>query len=76
MAAAGLRVHQRGTAAAVSVHPGLGMGGALRCDAGVCRMGAHFKLQEVIGMRVRMVCIRLPKFMGGIVRMMAGRRRT
>nr|MBR4280417.1 stage V sporulation protein M [Clostridia bacterium] len=26
-------------------------------------------------MRVRMVCIRLPKFMGGVVRKVAGRRR-
>ena len=76
MAAAGLRIHQCGLAAAVFVHPGLGLGSHVRRCAGMCRLGTYIKLQEVKCMRVRMVCIRLPKFMGGSVRMMAGRRRN
>ena len=47
MEAAGLRVHQRRTAAAVPVHPGLGLGGDGGRGAGLCGMGAHFDLQEV-----------------------------
>ena len=44
---AGVRVHQRGIAAAVSVHSRLGLGGAGWHDAGLRRVGAHIKLQEV-----------------------------
>ena len=76
MEAAGLRAHQRGIAAIVSVHPQLGMGGTGRHDAGVCRLGAHIDLQEVKSMRVRMVCIHLPKALGSVVRWMASRRRN
>ncbi|MBE5810819.1 MAG: stage V sporulation protein M [Clostridiales bacterium] len=39
------------------------------------RAGLSFQAAGGDKMRVRMVCIRLPKFMGGIVRKMAGRRR-
>lgn len=76
MEAVGLRAHQRGIAAAVSVHPRLGMGSTGRYDAGVRRLGAHIDLQEVKSMRVRMVCIHLPKALGSVVRWMASRRRN
>ena len=76
MEAVGLRTHQRGIAAAVSVHPQLGMGSTGRYDAGVRRMGAYIDLQEVKSMRVRMVCIHLPKALGSVVRWMASRRRN
>ena len=72
---AGVRVHQRGIAAAVSVHPGVGVVRAGGRDAGLRRLGADFNLQEVINMRVRMVCIHLPKVLGGVVKWMSGRRR-
>lgn len=47
MEAAGLCVHQRGIAAAIPVHPGLGLGGDGWCGPGVLRLGAHFNMQEV-----------------------------
>ena len=71
-----MRVYQRGTAAFVPVYPWLGVGSNGRRGAGVLRVGAYFDLQEVTIMRVRMVCIRLPRFMGSVVRLLTGKRRT
>ena len=46
--AAGLRVHRGRAAAAVSVHPGLGLGSDGWRSAHLCRVGADWNLQEVI----------------------------
>ena len=73
--AAGLCVHRGWAAAAVSVHPGLGLGSDGRCSAHLRRVGAARHLQEVKSMRVRMVCIRLPRFVGSAVRKVTGKRR-
>ena len=48
MEAAGLSVYQRRAGAAVSVHPGLGLGGAGGHGADPGRMGADFNMWEVI----------------------------
>ena len=71
-----LRVRQCRFADAVPVHSRMGVGCVGRCDAGVRRMGAYINMQEVKKMRVRMVCIRVPRFMSGFVRMLAGKRRA
>ena len=71
-----MRAHQRGLAAAVLMYSGMGVGSDCGCSAGVLRLGVDLNMQEVKMMRVRMVCIRLPKFLGGMVRMLAGRRRN
>ena len=46
--AAGLCVHRSWAAAAVSVHPGLGLGSDGRRSAHLRRVGADWNLQEVI----------------------------
>ena len=71
-----LRADLRGSAAVVPVHTRLGLGGAGGRCADLRRLGADLDLQEVRRMKVRMVCIRVPRFMGGMLRWMAGRRRT
>ena len=48
MEVAGLPVYQRRAGIAVSVHSGLGVGGAGGHDADPGRMGADFNLREVI----------------------------
>ena len=48
MEVAGLSVYQRRAGAAVSVHPGLGVGSAGGHDADPGRMGADFNMREVI----------------------------
>ena len=42
-----MRIHQRGIAAVVFVHPRLGMGSIGWLGAGVLRMDVDFNLQEV-----------------------------
>ena len=71
-----MHMYQRGIASAFPVYPGMGLGGYRRYGAGLRRVGTHFNLQEVRMMRVRLVCIRLPKLMSGMVRLLAGKRRT
>ena len=57
------------------MYSGVGLGGDCRDRPGLCRLGFDLNMREVKIMRVRMVCVRLPKFMGNVVRMLAGKRR-
>lgn len=77
MAGRGLRVHRRGAAAAFVVHPGMGLGGRVRRGAHRGRVAADLNLQEVNvlkEMKVRMVCIRVPRALRGVVRLIAKKR--
>ena len=70
----GVSVHHGRFAAAVSVYSRLGLGCADGCGADLRRLGSYIKLQEVMDVKVRMVCVRLPRCLSGVVRFLARRR--
>lgn len=56
-------------------HPGVGVGGAAWRGAGNRRAGADLCGEEVTEMRVRMVCVKVPKPLRGVVRFLVKKRR-
>lgn len=64
-----------GADCAAAVHPGVGVGGAAWRGAGNRRAGADLCGEEVTEMRVRMVCVKVPKPLRGVVRFLVKKRR-
>lgn len=65
-----------GIAAAVPVHTGLGVDHCGGRGADCAGLRADQTLGEVKQVRVRMVCVRLPRFVGGMIRLLRARRRS
>lgn len=64
-----------GAIAALSLRAGMGLGGTAGRFAGNGRDGADSSEREVMEMKVRMVCFKAPKFLSGLLRLLAGKRR-
>ena len=71
----GHRAGGGGADCADAVHPGVGVGGAAWRGAGNRRAGADLCGEEVTEMRVRMVCVKVPKPLRGVVRFLVKKRR-
>ena len=69
------RAHWAGAAATVFVHSGVGLGGAGGLPAGGRRAADDSREQEVRGLKVRMVCVKAPRFLSGILRLVTGKKK-